>query len=121
MYDLFSGIENDLGDYVLSTYNHVITLIEFAIRQCKPVVKLTFEEHTEEELELLVKRCLYYYLDSIEGESGFYDKIGECAGVDEKQHRQNCHKRFWKNVDNSIASVQKDFPDFMAGWIAGVM
>lgn len=120
IYDLICAMKANDGEYVQSVYNHVITLIEFAVRQSAPVVQMTYEEHTDEELDHLVKRFLYHYLDKIEGDEGFYERLGKCAGIDEKMHRQACHKAFWRNIDNSIASVQKDFPDFMEGWITGL-
>lgn len=120
MYDMICAMEADDGEYALSAYNHVITLIEFAVRTSRPVVQMTYKEHTDGELEHLVKRFLYHYLDRIEGDEGFYERLGKCAGVDEKKYRQACHKAFWRNIDHSIASVQKDFPDFMEGWIMGL-
>lgn len=118
-YDIICGMKAGDGGYVLSTWIHVITLIEFAVRMSEPVVKLTFEKDKQDELELLVTRFLYAYIDNIEGDKGFYDSLGECAGIDWRKHRQACHKVFWSNLDNSIASVQKDYPDFMEGWRLG--
>ncbi len=95
----------------------MITLIELAIRgSSKTVVQMVSEEHTQEELELLVTRFLYYYIDAI-GDEEFYGRLSECANVDWRKHRQVCHRAFWGNYKDSIASVQKDFPDFFEDWL----
>lgn len=113
MYDLICAKRAGDGEYVLSTYIHVVTLIELAVRVSEPVGHMSmYEEHTDEELDMLVKRFLYHYLDAI-GDDEFYDQMGKCAGVDEKKCRKECHELFWQNAKNSILSVQKDFPDFM--------
>ena len=78
-------------------------------------------EVVRKELDLLVRRFLYHYLDSIEGDDDFYKKLEKCAGIDEKIYRKECHKEFWNNIDNSVASVQRDFPAFMEDWIPGLM
>ncbi len=74
MYDMICGIKDGNGKYALATYNHVVTLIEFAVRQCQPIVQMIYEEHSEKEFDLLATRFLYHYLDSIEGEEGFYEE-----------------------------------------------
>lgn len=113
MYDLVCAKEAGDGEYVLSTYIHVVTLIELAVRVCEPVDHVSmYEEHTEDEIDMLVKRFLYHYLDAI-GDDKFYGEVGECVGVDEKKCRRECHEMFWQNAKNSILSVRKDYPRFM--------
>lgn len=121
MYDMICAEMDNAWEYALSTYNHVITLVEMAVRASKPVLKIICDEYDMKMLDLLVRRMLYHYLDSIEGNDGFYDRLEKGAGVDIKKHRKECHEMFFNNMDNSIASVQKDFPEFMEDWIFGVM
>jgi len=121
MYDMVCGISNNNGAYASKTYIHVITLLEFAMRSSEPIWEITCREHDNKELDLLVRRFLYHYLDSIEGDDDFYKKLEKCAGIDEKIYRKECHKEFWNNIDNSVASVQRDFPAFMEDWIPGLM
>lgn len=114
MYDMICAMKAEDGEYVFSTFNHVITLIELAVWASRPIVQMLSEEHTIDELELLVTRILYHYIDAV-GNKDFYDRLSKCTNVDWRKQRQDCHRAFWKNLNNSIKSVQKDFPDFLEG------
>lgn len=75
-------------------------------------------ENDRKYLQQYLNRIMY---DAIQGEEDFYIRIENCMGCDERKHRQQLHKVFWSNLDSSIRSVQKDFPDFMEDWVFGVM
>ncbi len=113
MYDMIAGMDHQDSSYVQSSYNYLVTLIEFAIRQSAPVVELSRKDFEEEELEDLVVSMLDYYMDGIEGDDPFYKNLEQLTGVPEKQMRKMAHQNFWNMVQNAILSVRKDFPDFL--------
>lgn len=113
MYDMIAGMKHQDSSYVQSSYNHLVTLIEFAIRQSAPAAELSRKDFRSEKLEDLVVSMLDCYMDRIEGDTSFYKELEQLTAIPEKQMRKIAHQNFWDNIQNSVLSVRQDFPDFL--------
>lgn len=113
MYDLICGMKKGDVSYIKETYCHIVTLIEYAIWNSKAIFFLSAADASEEAIDNAVRLLLERYMDSIEGDKGFYDRFGEMAGISEQDLRMFCHKSFGEYVKNAVLSVKQDFPDFL--------
>lgn len=119
MYDLVCAMkdcehsENTVSDerrrYLITTYCHIVTIIDFAAAGSIPVQQEK-EETKQQELMLLIAQL---YLDHI-GNKEFYTKLSTLTGIDDKDFRQSCHMNFQENIVNTIFSIWQDYPDFLS-------
>ena len=91
----------------------IVTLIEYAIWNSKAIFFLSATDASEQVIDNAVRLLLDRYMDSIEGDKGFYDRFGEMAGVSELDLRMFCHKSFGEYIKNAVLSLKQDFPDFL--------
>lgn len=113
MYDIIAGIDHQDKPYVISSYEYLVTLVEYAVRQSTPASELRKGKIDFKKLEELIISLLNYYMDELEGDEPFYQKIEKLTGIPEQEMRKSSHKNYWKRLNNAILSVRKDFPDFL--------
>lgn len=113
MYDMICGMKNEDIFYTKGTYCHIVTLIEYAIWKSRAIFLLFAAKASEEAIDNMVLLLLNRYMDSIEGDKGFYGRFEEIIGIPEQDLRMLCHESFWDNVKNTLLFVRQDFPDFL--------
>lgn len=94
-------------DYAIKTITHMVTLVDFAASYSVPVRNTS----DEKQMRAKIYEIAEWFIDQLGDD--FWMDVYDNLAIDIEELVPVCHRCFGRNIENTLLSVRKDFPDFL--------